>query len=59
MPPHEGLRYFKIIFGKAGAVSIECILWLSLSAAEGATCNPGLITAGAQFGNMVIDEIID
>ena len=46
---------FNYCFGKAGAVSIECILWISLSAA----CNPALIAAGAQFGNMVIDEIID
>ena len=50
---------FNYCFGKAGAVSIECILWLSFSAAGGATCNPALIAAGAQFGNMVIDEIID
>ena len=50
---------FNYCFGKAGAVSIECLLWISLSAAGGGTCNPGLIAAGAQFGNMVIDEIID
>jgi len=50
---------FNYCFGKAGAVSVECILWLSLSVAGGVTCNPGIIAAGAQFGNMVIDEIID
>ena len=50
---------FNYCFGKAGAVSIECILWISLSAAKSATCNSALIAAGAQFGNMVIDEIIN
>lgn len=50
---------FNYCFGKAGATSIECILWLSFSAAGGVTCNPTLIALGAQFGNMVIDEILD
>lgn len=50
---------FNYCFGKAGAVSIECVLWLGLSVAGGITCNPRLIVAGAQFGNMVVDEIID
>jgi len=49
---------FNYCFGKAGAVSIECILWLGFSTAGGATCNPTLIAVGAQFGNMVIDELI-
>ena len=34
---------FNYCFGKAGAVSAECILWLGFSVAGGATCNPGLI----------------
>ena len=50
---------FNYCFGKAGAVSIECILWLGLSTAGGLTANPALIAFGAQFGNLVIDEIID
>jgi hypothetical protein len=50
---------FNYCFGKAGAVSIECALWFGFSVAGGMTCNLALIAAGAQFGNMVIDEIID
>lgn len=50
---------FNYCFGKAGAVSIECALWFGLSVAGGVTCNPALIAAGAQFGNMVMDEILD
>ena len=50
---------FNFCFGKTAAVSVECTLWLSLSLAGGLTGNPALIAAGAQFGNMIIDEIID
>lgn len=50
---------FNYCFGKAGALSLECILWLGFSTAGGVTCNPALIALGAQFGNMVIDDIID
>lgn len=50
---------FNYCFGKAGAVSIECALWFGFSVAGGVTCNPALIAAGAQFGNMVMDEILD
>lgn len=50
---------FNFCFGKAGAVSIECALWFGFSVAGGVTCNPALIAAGAQFGNMVMDEILD
>ena len=50
---------FNYCFGKAGAVSIECTLWFGLSVAGGLTGNPGLIAAGAQFGNMVMDEVLD
>ena len=50
---------FNYCFGKARAVSIECALWFGLSVAGGVTCNPALIAAGAQFGNMVMDEILD
>ena len=50
---------FNYCFGKAGAVSLECALWLGFSVTGGATCNPGLIALGAQFGNMVIDDLID
>ena len=50
---------FNFCFGKAGAVSVECALWLSLSVAGGVTANTVLIATGAQFGNMVMDEILD
>ena len=50
---------FNYCFGKAGAMSIECILWLGLSTAGGLTANPGLIAGGAEFGNTLLDEIID
>ena len=50
---------FNYCFGKAGAVSIECALWLGFSVAGGLTCNPALIVVGTQLGNMVIDEILD
>jgi hypothetical protein len=46
-------------FGKVGAASIECVLWVSLSTLGGLTANPILIGAGAEFGSMVIDEIVD
>ena len=49
---------FDYCFGKTGAVTVECALWLSLSVAGGMTGNPSLIAVGAEFGNMVIDEII-
>ena len=50
---------FNYCFGKAGAVSIECALWFGFCVTGGVTGNPILIAAGAQFGNMVIDEILD
>ena len=50
---------FNYCFGKAGAMSIECILWLGLSTAGGIIANPVLIAGGAEFGNMLLDEIID
>ena len=50
---------FGYCFGKTGALSIECALWLSLSVTGGITGNPGLIAVGTQFGTMVVDEIID
>ena len=50
---------FNYCFGKAGAVSIECALWFGFSLAGGITCNPALIAAGFEFGNMIMDEIID
>ena len=50
---------FNYCFGKAGAVSLECALWLGLSVAGGVTGNPGLIAAGAQFASMIMDEILD
>lgn len=50
---------FNYCFGKAGAVSLECILWLGFATAGGVICNPTLITIGAQFGSMIIDEIIE
>ncbi len=39
---------FNYCFGKAGAVSIECALWFGFS-----------VAGGTQFGNMVMDEILD
>ena len=50
---------FNYCFGKAGAVSIECALWLGLSVSGGLTGNPALIVADAQFGNIILDEILD
>ena len=50
---------FNYCFGKAGAMTTECILWLALSGIGGVTGNPVLIGAGVQFGNMVLDELID
>ena len=50
---------FDHCFGKAGAMTIECILWLGLSTAGGITGNPILIAGGAEFGNILLDEIID
>ena len=49
---------FNYCFGKAGAVSLECILWLGFSTAGGATCNPGLIALGVKFENMFINDTI-
>ena len=50
---------FNYCFGKAATVSIECALWFGLSVAGGLTGNFTLIAAGAQFGNMVMDEILE
>ena len=50
---------FNYCFGKAGAISVECVFWFSFSVVGGMTCNPGLIAVGAEFGNMVLDEFID
>lgn len=50
---------FNYCFGKAGALSIECVLWSGLLAVGGVIANPVSIAAGAQFGNMVVDEIFD
>lgn len=49
---------FEYCFGKAAKVSAECVLWFGLSVAGGVTDNPALIAAGAQFGEMVVDDII-
>lgn len=40
-------------------MSIECILWLALSTAGGITVNPALIAGSVEFGNMLLDEILD
>ena len=50
---------FNYCFGKAGAMSIECVLCLALSTAGGITANPALIVGGAEFENMLFDEIMD
>ena len=50
---------FNFCFGKAGALSAECILWLGCSVLGGATGNPILITAGVQFASDLRDEIWD
>lgn len=59
-PVSASSRRIGILFNywKAGAVFLECTLWLGYLAAEDATCNPGLIALNAQFGNMIIDNII-
>ena len=49
---------FEYCFGKAAKISTECVLWFSLSVAGGVTANPVLIAAGAQFGEMIVDDII-
>jgi len=50
---------FNVCFGKTGAITVECVLWLGFSVAGGLTANPVLISAGAEFGNMVLDELLD
>lgn len=50
---------FNYCFGKARTMSIECILWLGLSTAGGLTANSALIAGGAEFGNMLLDEITE
>ena len=50
---------FNYCFGKAGAVSIECVIWFGLSVAGGMICNLTLIAVGAEFGNMIMDEFIE
>jgi len=46
-------------FGKTTTLSIECLLWLGFSVAGGLTANPFLIAAGADMGNLVLDEILE
>ena len=41
---------FKHCFGKTAVITAECLLLLGFSVADGMTCNPSLIAAGAQFG---------
>lgn len=56
----QGVRMlFTYCFGKVGAITLECSLWITLSVAGGVTCNPNLIAAGAQFGSLVLDEILE
>lgn len=50
---------FNYCFGKVGALSVECTLWITCSVVGGITATPTLIAAGAQFGSMVLDEILD
>ena len=50
---------FNYCFGKAGAGSIECALWFGFSVAGGVNCDLAIIAVGSQFGNMVIDEMLD
>ena len=49
---------FEYCFGKTAKVSTECVLWFGLSVVGGVTANPVLIAAGAQFGEMVVDDIM-
>lgn len=49
---------FNYCFGKTGAVYLECILWFGFLTAGGVTANPALIALGAQFGNIVVEDII-
>ena len=49
---------FEFCFGKTAKVSTECILWFGFSVVGGVTANPVLIAAGAQFGEMVVDDIL-
>lgn len=50
---------FNYCFGKAGAVTAECILWFGFSTIGGMTANPAFIAVGAEFGNMILDEFIE
>ena len=50
---------FKSCFGKTGAISLESVLWLGFSTLGGVTANPTLIAVGAQFGNMLAEELIN
>lgn len=50
---------FNYCFGKAGAMTVECLLWISLSTVGGIAANPLLITTGAEFGNLLLDEIME
>ena len=49
---------FEYYFKKAGKVSAECVLWFGLSVAGDVTANPRLIAIGAQFGEIVVDDIM-
>ena len=50
---------FNHCFGKLGALSLECVIWVSFSIAGGLFANPTLIATGAEFGNILLDEIFD
>ena len=50
---------FDYCFGKAGAASVECALWITFSIAGGVTGNFVLIAGGAEFGNILMDGILD
>lgn len=49
---------FDYCFGPVGAKSVECVLWLGLSVAGGLTCNPILIAAGAEFGDIILEDVL-
>jgi hypothetical protein len=50
---------FNYCFGKAGAVSVECALCMVQALCDRRHDGQSSFTAGAQFGNMVMDEILD
>lgn len=50
---------FNYCFGKTAALSVECFLYIVFVFGGGITGNPVLIAAGAECGNLILDELFD